>query len=85
MLDISNFFKRVQGTILAEVHTREVIVKAIERSIGIALSVNDIEFKRKVIRVKASPIIKNQLFIKKAAILEEIKKNLPNSIVTDLN
>ncbi len=84
MFNISNFFDKFKNVALKEFVIREKIVNAIKEHTGATIDIKDIEFLNKVIRIKGSPSLKSQVFIKKTAILDTLRTDMPDMIITDL-
>lgn len=81
--NVGNFFDKFKNTALKEMKIRQIIADSIEKNTGIKLELKEIELKNKIIRIKASPAVRNSIFIKKEAILNAIKTELPGFIITD--
>ena len=84
MFNIGNYFDKVKNIAFKEFSIRDKILSIIKTHTGVVLEMKDIEIINKIVRVKASPSAKSHIFIKKQAILEDIRKSLPSMIVTDL-
>ena len=69
MFNISSYLDKFRKAGMAELLAKEAFIKAVASATGAALSKGDVEIKAEVARVKAHPLIKAQLQIKKAAIL----------------
>ncbi|MFA6338566.1 MAG: hypothetical protein WCW87_00690 [Candidatus Paceibacterota bacterium] len=74
MLHISDYFKKIKDVELKSFATRDVIVVAVLKVIGLKLEYKDITIKNRTVYLKVSPLIKNEVYINKKAILEEINK-----------
>ena len=84
MFNIGSFFEKFNNAALKEIKRRDIVVRAIEKCVGAVVDVKDISFNDKIIQIKGGPGLKNQIFIKKEAILSIIRAELPGTIVTDL-
>ncbi|MEI6057799.1 MAG: hypothetical protein WCQ60_02390 [bacterium] len=84
MFNIGSFFEKFNNAALREIKRRDVVARAIEKNIGAAIDVKDISFNDKIIQIKGAPGLKNQIFMKKEAILSMVRAELPGAIVTDL-
>jgi hypothetical protein len=84
MLTIGNFFDKFRNVALKEVVFRETISEIVKKNTGSGIDIKDITYSNKIIRLKTSPAMKNQIFIKKEKILEDIKATITNYIVIDL-
>jgi hypothetical protein len=59
---------------------KEAIIEAVKEIFNYELEKNSISTKDGVVYIKTSPIIKNEIFINKKAILEKIQKKLDQKI-----
>ena len=84
MFNIGSFFERFNAVAAKEIKTREIIARAIEKYTTANVDIKEIQFRNKIIHIRTNPGLKNQIFIKKEAILSEIRKEMPQAIVTDL-
>ncbi|MFM2290413.1 MAG: hypothetical protein RIS29_226 [Bacteroidota bacterium] len=84
MFNIGNFFDKFKNVALKEFVVREKIVNAIKEHTGATIDLKDIEFLNKIIRIKGSPSLKSQIFIKKTAILDTLRGSMPGMIITDV-
>lgn len=82
--NIGTFFDKFKNAALKEMHTRQIIADSIEKNAGVKLNLKEIELKNKIIMVRANPAAKSQMFMKKEAIMAEVKAKLPGFIVSDL-
>ena len=81
MFNISSFLEKFSKNVKSAELYKQQILEIIGKSIQISVTPNDLEIKDYTIYIKASPAIKNKLFIYKSKILEEIATNLPTRIV----
>ena len=84
MFNIGSFFEKFNNAALKEIKKRDVVVKAIEKAVGVTIDVKDISFNNKTIQINAAPGLKSQLFMKKESILSMVRIGLPGLIITDL-
>ena len=81
MLNISSFLEKFSKGIVLHNTYKKQIVDIIEEYTQIDIPTKHLEIKNGVVMVKASPGIKNKIFIYKKKILEDIAKVLPPKIV----
>jgi hypothetical protein len=84
MFNIGSFFEKFQNAALKEIKRRDAVARAIEKIVGAVVDVKDISFNDKIIQIKGAPGLKNQIFMKKEAILSKIRAELPGTVITDL-
>lgn len=82
MKEIGQFLGKFNSVALKEIRKREVICEIIKNIIKQDIKIEDISFSNKTIKIKGSAIFKNQILIKKDALLKEIGKKLSN--ITDI-
>ena len=81
MFNISSFLSKFSKKIQTVELGNEQILHSIEDKTGLKLSFDNIEVKSYTIYIKASPAIKNKIFIFKQGILDEINKNSQIKII----
>ena len=75
MLNIGQFFKKIQNKYTQELFIRTLIKEHIQKHIGIVIPVEDISFKSGDIILKnISQTARSQIFIKKQALLQRINE-----------
>ena len=89
MLNIGSFFDKFKNAVSKEMALRQSILNAITKSIAIngantGLTIKDIELRNKILRINASSVVKNQIFIKKESILRNIRETNPTITIIDL-
>lgn len=73
MLNISQFFKKIQNKYTQELFVRTVIQEQIKKHIGIAVPIEDITVKSGEVLLKnISQTGRSQIYIKKQALLQGI-------------
>jgi hypothetical protein len=84
MNNIGSFFDKFKSFALVELRKREVVSKVIENLTKHKLNLKDISIKEGIINIKSNSVLKNEIFIKKTKIIEEIKKASPELKVKDI-
>ncbi len=84
MFNIGSFLGKFNSVALKEIKKREVVMRAIEKTIGTQIDIKDISFNNKTIQINGGPGLKSQLFMKKEAILSQIRTELPNLVIDEL-
>jgi len=77
---ISLFLDRFKHLLVSEVAVREVVREIIQKEMNISLDVKNIKFKNATVHITASPLLKNELYMKKTLIMEQIEKSLARKI-----
>ena len=84
MFNIGSFFDKFNNVALQEIKKREIVIRILEKHTNTVFSIEEISFNNKIISIKASPGFKSQLYMKKEAILNDIRVALPGFIFTDV-
>ena len=64
MFNIGSFFEKFQNAALREMKKRDVVARAIEKTVGAIVETKDISFNNKTIQINGMPGLKNQIFMK---------------------
>lgn len=76
---IKDYLEKVKNILFSKEENIQIIIEVIKINTGVALSSRNISVKGTSIYIKASPLVKNEILIKKEKILNNIKiiaKNL---------
>ncbi len=76
MKKIEGFFDKFKNKVASEVHNRVCIIEILKKNIGVELEMGDITISHGILRVKANPAVKNEMYIKKERILKEINSKI---------
>jgi hypothetical protein len=63
---------------------REIVVGCIFKKTQIKISENELEINKNIINLNCHPAFKNKVFLNKEAVLEDIKKALPDLYIIDI-
>jgi len=74
MNSITLFFKKFKKLTPPHYALKISVINAVQESIGIMIEKKDITITGKNIHIKNRPAVKNEIFLKKSAILERVKK-----------
>jgi hypothetical protein len=81
---ISNFFDKFKKILATGEESRNAICAALNKNLKGDFKPNQITTKGVVIEVQASPIVKNEIMMRKSQILADIKALLPESRFIDI-
>ena len=84
MIEIKDLLLRFQNIFLSEEIKRETVCNIISQIINLPLKKEDVEIKNNTVYLNIKPIYKNEIFIKKDRISDELKKALGNKSPGDL-
>jgi len=74
MKNISDFLGKFQIIISSDDDLKESIILAIKNTIGIVLNKKDLKVLGDTVFIKTSPVIKNEIFLKKEKIIKKINE-----------
>jgi hypothetical protein len=84
MIEIKDLLIRFQNLFLSEETKRETIRGVISQAINTPLKKEDVEIKNNIIYLNIKPIYKNEIFIKKEQIFDELKRLLGSKSPDDV-
>ncbi len=76
MKGIGNLLDKFKSIAVQEINKRVFIVEIIKNKIGVDIKMEDISIKDGIVSIKVKSIVKNQIFIKKQALIKEISKKI---------
>lgn len=82
---INSFLEKFKSTIFKKEDLYKDIIDSVFEDTGVSLSIKDIKIKNNEIKIKTSPIIKNEILIKKDNILKILLKKQPLNRFTNIN
>ncbi len=74
MFNIEQYLKKFSSQIQDTFLHKEKVSMAIAEMVGIEISKKEIEIKHNVVLLRTRPIIKNEILLKKKAILEKLQE-----------
>lgn len=81
MFDISQYLEKFKKLKNSKFFIRDLVVESIKKITNIYIDVKNINIKDGLVRLSDKPIIKNEIFIKKTKILEEINSKTEQKII----
>lgn len=84
MKSIGGFFDKFKNRAFQEIQNLDFTIEIIKKHTGIALEMKDFKIQSGILRVKASSLQKNEIFMKKSQILRDIKQKMPQTKVYDI-
>lgn len=70
---IQRFLEVYKEKLFSEDEKRKILVDVIKKKTGITLKQDALTLKKNILYVTASPIVRNEIFMHKAALVEEFK------------
>lgn len=84
MQGVGSFFDKFRNKAVVEIQKRTLITDAIFSVTKVRLDIDMLTISNGVVTVKGDQAFKNELYIKKARILEKIKEVSPNITIVDI-
>jgi hypothetical protein len=81
---INNFLEKFKNFVFQDGFIKDVIKKYIKIYTSFDMDVNSITHKNGFIFIKGSPVLRNEIFLKKKLILDGINKEILNKKFIDL-
>jgi len=83
MFDIAQYLEKFKKLKNSKFFIRDLVVESVKKITSIEIDNKKIDVKDSLVRINEKPIIKNEIFIKKSKILEEINSKTEQKI-TDI-
>jgi hypothetical protein len=80
MFNVSLYLEKFKTLGVGDIAAKDSMIGAVLECVGVELQRKDIEYKNGTFRIKADPIIKSQIYVKKTSILEHVSKKLEGEI-----
>ncbi len=80
MFDISKYLEKFKVLKNSKFFLRDLVVESIKKITDININPKNIDVKEGLVRISDKPIVKNEIFIKKFKILEEINSKTDKKI-----
>jgi hypothetical protein len=81
---IKNYLEKFKQIIFSKEEVYKIISRVIEENISFKVETKNIQIKAPFVYIKASPLIRNEIMIKKNKILSEISILSPQSNIRDI-
>lgn len=82
--NIGDYLKKFVGLVPPDDFIKEKVIEIIKNKINIELNKKEIELSNRVVYIKTKSIIKNEIFIQKQNILNDINNDLENKLINDI-
>lgn len=84
MKSLAGFFNKFQGKVASQIQAYDLIIEIIRKHTKVDLEMKDIKISAGELILKTSSMIKNEIYIKKAPILKEIKQKVRGININDI-
>ncbi|MES2087941.1 MAG: hypothetical protein V4467_03020 [Patescibacteria group bacterium] len=84
MEKISFFLEKFKTLGLGDILTKRLFAEQVEKVLNIKLNKDDVSLRDGVIYVKAHPVLKSELYMKKQLVIDELSKVLGSVKITGL-
>lgn len=82
--NISHFLEKFKNIAPPDDFLKGIFVAAVKEETGIEIKKTDVKVEHKTIYVSASPAVKNELYIKKLALLERVRRVFEKGGASDI-
>lgn len=84
MQKIGGFFEKFQGKIAGQIHNLIIVSEVVKKHTGIEIEMKNISISGQIMRLRATSVEKNEIFMKKDRILKEINARVKSLVLKDL-
>lgn len=84
MIEIKSLLEKFENILLGEEKKKEKISIVLSRVLKTEINTNQIEFKNKIMFLNIKPLFKNEIFLKKDLIIEELQKEFGSKSPNDI-
>ena len=81
---IKNYLEKFKNILFTKDEIYQVVLSVIENNISFKIERKFIQLKTPILYVKSSPMVRNEIMMKKDKILSDINKILPDSNIKDI-
>jgi len=84
MFNITDYLSKFNKLTLPDESLRRAVCELLQEELGVALDRKYIKVHNRVIYVTASPVIKNEIFLRKEFFIQKIKEISQDKIIEDI-
>ncbi|NDE67990.1 hypothetical protein EB052_00120 [bacterium] len=84
MFNIDSFFQKFKSRELDEIRRRSAVASVIKRVANIDVDIMKIKFETGRVVLSIGSLERNEIFMKKSLILQELKKELDPLVITEI-
>ena len=84
MFNISSYLGKVNSLLTHSVLNKEVVIEIVKEEVGIDIHSTDVDIRGGVIYFSVSPLYKNEIFLKRDLILQELRRQIPQTPITEI-
>ena len=81
---IKNYLDKIRNTLFSKEENIKIISEIINKNIAVKIETKFIQIKGSDIYIKASPLVRSEILIKKRQILEDLSLLMPNNNFKDI-
>ena len=83
-LKVGNLLDRYSHLAPPDLSVRQIVCECVQKELGIKIPLQRISIDRRQIFIQASPVVRNEIMMRKIKILEEISRKLGKDAPIDL-
>ncbi len=84
MKGIGNFFDKFKNKALAQIGNLTTIIEILKKHTGVEFDTKDISISNGTLTIRASAAFKNEIYIKKQAILRDLSQRVQGIVINDI-
>lgn len=84
MFNIGNYLQKFSSLIIDSKALKRSILSVIYDVIGVELKEKDIDLQKSILYIKTTPLIKNEIYLKKDLILKQLKEKSSLVNITEI-
>jgi len=81
---ITSFLDKFKKIIFQKEENKELVVGVISKEISFEIKKDSVKIKNGIIYIKESPIVRNEIMMRKKQILNKLKNVLPENLFLDI-
>lgn len=78
--NISIYLGKFKHLLAADVFVKEAVVVSIKKIIGVSVDKKKVSIREGTVHIQSSPTLRNEVYMKKALILEELERSLKRTM-----
>lgn len=82
---INSFLDKIKNILFKEEESYNIVAQVISKHIASPIDKSNIKIKGTALFIKASPIVKNEVYLHKEGIISDIKALIPSKNITTIN
>lgn len=82
--NIGNFLEKFKNFTSTDLHTKKISAEILSTELGIEILKADLSVQKNTLRVQCSPIIKQEIRLRKQKIIKAINQRIGKTVITEI-